>query len=125
MFDDPVEIMDQQGHYMERNAPGAFARTIAHKQGRFPVVYHHGLTIAGTPSERGSVPIGVSTEVRVDGRGVLTVSEYSRTALADEVLEAIRSGSVTAQSYGGLFVKSDPTVPRGGFRASTDGRLAR
>lgn len=123
IFDEPAEIVDQDGHYYERNAPVSFNRTIEHRKGRYPVVYHHGLTIAGTPSERGSVPIGVSTEVRVDKRGVLTVSEYGRSELADEVLEAIRIGAVKAQSYGGRFVKSDPRRPPGGFRQGADGKL--
>lgn len=113
VFEDPVEIVDQDGHYLEVNARTAFDRTIAHRQGRFPVVYHHGLTIAGTPSERGSVPIGVSTEVRTDSKGVLTVSRYGRSELADEVLEAIREGSITGQSYGGRYLRSDPLLARG------------
>jgi phage head maturation protease len=124
VFDETAEIIDQDGHYLERNSSRAFNQTIAHKHGRFPVVYHHGLTIAGTPSERGSVPIGVSTEVRVDKRGVLTISEYGTSDLASEVLEAIRMGAVTAQSYGGKFVKSDPQRrPVGGFTRGPDGRL--
>jgi HK97 family phage prohead protease len=123
VFDDPSEVIDQDGHYMERNAQGAFNQTIAHHAGRFPVIYHHGLTIAGTPSERGSVPIGVSSEVKVDKRGVLTISEYGRSELADEVLEAIRLGAVTAQSYGGRFIKSDPRKPPNGFRRSPAGHL--
>lgn len=123
IFDEPAEIVDQDGHYYEVNSPVAFNRTIAHSKGRFPVVYHHGMTLAGTASERGSVPIGVSTEVRADKRGVLTISEYGRSELADEVLEAIRLGAVTAQSYGGRFIRSDPRVPRGGFRAGLDGKL--
>jgi phage head maturation protease len=123
IFDEPAEIMDADGHYYEVNHPTSFARTIAHHQGGFPVVYNHGMTIAGTPSDRGSVPIGVSKEVRVDKRGVLTVSEYGTSELADEVLEAIRMGAVKAQSYGGRFVRSDPRVPRGGFRAGVDGKL--
>lgn len=123
IFDEPAEIRDQDGHYYEVNARTAFNKTIADRGGRFPVIYHHGLTIAGSPSERGSVPIGVSTEVKVDQRGVLTVSRYSKTELADEVLEAIRSGSVTAQSYGGRFIHSDPRTPRGGHRASAGGSL--
>jgi HK97 family phage prohead protease len=123
IFDEPAEIVDQDGHYYEMNDRTAFNRSIAHHQGSFPVVYHHGMTLAGTPSERGSVPIGVSTEVRVDKHGVLTVSEYGRTPLADEVLEQIRLGSVKAQSYGGRFVRSDPRRPSGGFRKGADGRL--
>lgn len=124
IFDDPVEIRDQDGHYRERNASTAWNKTIADRGGRFPVVYHHGLTLAGTPSERGAVPIGVSLEVRADKRGVLTVSRYGKTELADEVLEAIRSGAVTAQSYGGRFIRSDPqSPPRGGYRPGRDGTL--
>lgn len=123
IFDEPAEIVDQDGHYLEVNDRTAFNRSIAHHRGSFPVVYHHGLTLAGTPSDRGSVPIGVSTEVRADKRGVLTVSEYGRTQLADEVLEQIRMGSIKAQSYGGRFIRSDPRRPAGGFRPGPDGTL--
>ena len=123
IFDEPAEIVDADGHYYEVNSARAFNQTIAHHQGRFPVVYNHGMTIAGTPSDRGSVPIGVSKEVRVDKRGVLTISEYGNSELADEVLEAIRMGAVKAQSYGGRFVKSDPRRPAGGFRAGPGGKL--
>jgi HK97 family phage prohead protease len=124
VFNDPAEIYDQDGHYVEVNDPAAFNRSIQHHGGRFPVVYNHGMTLAGTASDRGSVPIGVSVEVRADKRGVLTVSEYGNTALADEVLEAIRQGSVKAQSYGGAFLRSDPgRRPAGGFRPGADGKL--
>lgn len=123
IFDEPAEIVDQDGHYYEVNHAAAFNRSIQHHGGRFPVIYNHGMTVAGTPSDRGSVPIGVSTEVRVDKRGVLTVSEYGRSELADEVLEAIRMGAVKAQSYGGRFLRSDPRRPAGGFRKGADGKL--
>jgi HK97 family phage prohead protease len=121
IFGEPAEIVDADGHYLEVNDPAAFSRTIAHHQGSFPVVYNHGMTIAGTPSDRASVPIGVSKEVRVDKRGVLTVSEYGTSELADEVLEQIRMGSVKAQSYGGRFIRSDPRRPAGGFRPGPGG----
>lgn len=123
VFNVPAEVMDQDGHYLEKNHPGAWNRTIAHKKGRFPVVYHHGMNLAGGASERGSVPIGVSTEVRADATGVLTISEYGHTPLADEVLESIRMGAVTAQSYGGRFLKSTPNKPLGGFRRKHTGEL--
>lgn len=124
VFNEPAEIVDQDGHYLEVNDPAAFNRSIQHHGGRFPVIYNHGMTVAGTPSDRGSVPIGVSVEVRADKRGVLTVAEYGTSVLADEVLEQIRMGSVKAQSYGGRFVRSDPgRRPAGGFRPGTDGKL--
>lgn len=125
IFDTPAEIADADGHYLEVNHRAAFDRSIARTQGRFPVLYHHGLTIAGTPSDRGSVPIGVSVEARADTRGVLTVAEYSRSDLADEVLEAIKAGAITGQSYGGRFLRSDPDLRRGHrtHRPNADGTL--
>lgn len=124
IFDDPAEIVDQDGHYYEVNDPAAFNRSIQHHGGVFPVIYNHGMTLAGTASDRGSVPIGVSKEVRVDKRGVFTVSEYGTGPLAEEVLEQIRMGSVKAQSYGGRFLRSDPQRrPAGGYRASASGSL--
>lgn len=123
VFDEVAEVVDQDGHYLERNDPRAFVKTIGDHRGGFPVYYHHGLTIAGTPSERGSVPIGVSTEVTTDKRGLRTLSEYHETELADEVLEAIRKGSIRAQSYGGRFMRSDPQQkpPGGKFRRGPSG----
>jgi hypothetical protein len=100
IFGEPAEIVDADGHYYEINHPTAFARTIAHRQGGFPVVYNHGMTIAGTPSDRGSVPIGVSKEVRVDTRGVLTVSEYGNSeptpfpAFAGAAITGVRAQQV-------------------------------
>jgi hypothetical protein len=60
---------------------------------------------------------------RADARGLVTVSRYHPGELADEALEAIRSGAITAQSFSGRFVQSDKKTPRGGFRAASDGTL--
>ena len=123
VFDSPQEINRlDEGHYIEVNSPAAFNKTIKDRGGRFPIVYNHGFTLAGTASERGSVPIGVSTEVRIDKKGVLTVARYNRTEQADEVLEAIRNGDITGQSYGGRFIKSNPET-RGTYRPNRDGSL--
>lgn len=117
VFRSPAEIRDQDGHYMEDIDPGAFTRTIQHKVNRFGVFYNHGLTIHGTPSDRGAVPIGTPLEVRVDNVGLRTVTRYNRTALAEEVLEAINTGAITAQSFTGRFLRSNPArVPRRGSK---------
>ncbi len=115
VFKRSAEIRDQDGHYLEEIDPGAFNRTIQHRGNKFGVFYNHGLTIHGTPSDRGSVPIGTPQEVRVDNVGVRTVTRYNRTALAEEVLESINSGAITAQSFTGRFMRSNPVrVPRTG-----------
>ena len=113
VFNVPTEIRDRDGHYMEVIAPGAFDRTIAERGTKFGVFYNHGLTLHGASSERGSVPIGTPLEVRADERGLYTRVRYHKTPLADEVLEAIREGSITAYSFSGRFIRSEPSrVPR-------------
>ena len=123
VFDSPTDISDRYGEYSEVIAPAAFDRTLAQRGTRFSVFFNHGLTLYGTPSERGSMPIGTPVEVRADARGLWTVTRYNSTPLADEALEAIKTGAITGQSFHGRFVKSDTPTPRGGFRAAADGSL--
>lgn len=131
VFDTPTEIRDQDGHYNEVIDRRAFDRTL---QGAAPagsrstwnvqVLYNHGRTLLGTPSDRHSIPIGTPVEVTSDSRGLLTVTRYNKTPLADEILETIRTGAVNAQSFAGRFVRSDPgRTPRMGWRPDASGKL--
>lgn len=115
VFNTPSEIRDQDGHYNEVIGRSAFDKTIAERGNKIGVFFNHGLTLHGTPSERHSMPIGTPLEVRADSRGVLTVTRYNRTQLADEVLEAINSGAITGQSFSGRMIQSNPQ--RGPYRA--------
>jgi HK97 family phage prohead protease len=115
-FNSPAEIHDHQGHYLEEIDPAAFNKVLADIGrsragfGKVKVMYNHGMTIMGTPSERGSMPIGRAMEIRPETRGLLTLTRYSETPFADEVLENIRNGAITAQSFTGRIVRSDPEL---------------
>lgn len=122
-FDQTAEIHDKQGHYIERNAPGAFDKTLAERNGNFRVHYNHGMTMYGTPSERFALPIGVPKDVRADGYGVRTETLLNRGELEDSIIEGVRSGSIRGMSYSGRFIQSDPRMPRGGYRPSRSGEL--
>lgn len=111
VFDTPTEITDRHGHYMETIDRRAFNRQIGLGIDRIGVYYHHAMTLHGTPSDLGSVPIGSPVEVRADSRGLLTVTRYNRTPLADSVLEAIRNGDIRGYSFRGAIYKSDPMQP--------------
>jgi HK97 family phage prohead protease len=113
VFNTPAEISDQDGHYLESIAPGAFDKTIGERAGQIGVFYNHGKTLFGTPSERASMPLGNPEEIRADDRGLLTITRYNRTPLADEVLEAIRNGDITGQSFSGRFVPGKSQRSRG------------
>lgn len=120
VFDTPTEIRDHDGHYLEVIGRNAFDKTIAERGSKIGVFYNHGLTLHGTPSDRHSMPIGTPLEIRADSRGVLTITRYNRTPLADEVLEAIREGAITGQSFSGRMIQSNPPGP---YRRSRSGEL--
>jgi HK97 family phage prohead protease len=104
------EINDQDGHYFEENAPTSFTKTIKDKGPKgFGVLFNHGRTVDGTPNPMGTMPIGVPEEVSIDERGVFTATRYLDNPLADHVLDAIKQGALTAQSYSGRFIKSTRT----------------
>lgn len=111
----PTEIQDQYGHYMEVIDRSAFRRTLAHGDitKRVTVLYNHGLGLNGEHHPLGSVPIGSPLEIRSDNRGLLTITRYNRSELADAVLEAIKNGDIRGYSFRGRVFKSSPDrVPR-------------
>jgi HK97 family phage prohead protease len=120
VFGEPAEIQDHEGHYVEVIDPGAFNRAIDHAsraRGGFPgsvkVLWNHGRDLSGKTSDRFSMPIGVPVDIRAESRGLLTRTRYSDTPLADEVLENIRAGSITSQSFTGAIMRSTPQLRRG------------
>ena len=120
-FDSPASVYDPQfnpARHLESVARSAFTRALNAGAGRkAKVLFNHGKTIDGTPSERYSMPIATPEEVRADGRGLLTVSRYANTPLADEVLELIRNESITGQSFRGPVYKY---AERGGIVELTE-----
>lgn len=120
-FDSPASVYDPQfspARHLESVARSAFTRALNGGAGaKAKVLFNHGKTIDGTPSERYSMPIATPEEVRADGRGLLTVSRYANTPLADEVLELIRNESITGQSFRGPVYNY---VERGGIVELTE-----
>ena len=93
----PPPIRDHDGEYEEVIDPAAFNRAIDHaaRSGhKIPVMFNHGKTMYGTPSELDTMPIGVTEEIKADRRGLFTRARYHRSARADSILESIREGSI-------------------------------
>jgi HK97 family phage prohead protease len=128
VYNTPAEIRDGQGHYLEQIHPSAFSRAIDHArpQGsrqawRIGVFYNHGKTLYGTPSELDSMPVGTTVDVKSDSKGLLTVTRYHKTPRADAILEAIREGAITSQSFSGETRQSTPEARR--YQPARDGSL--
>src|SRR5258705_10126939 len=109
MFDQPYEVQDVHGHYMEIIDRAGFNRTLSNGAGKSAMcLYNHGMTVHGTADALSSVPLGTALEIKADGRGLLTVTRYNKSALADSVLEAIRNGDIRSQSFRGRIIRSSP-----------------
>ncbi|GAB1642542.1 HK97 family phage prohead protease [Krasilnikovia sp. MM14-A1259] len=119
VFDVRKEIHDQHGDYIEENDPAMFNRTIKNGAARRALVlYNHGFDARGKSGGLPTVPIGRPVKIEADRRGLLTVSRYNNSEFADMVLESIKNGDITAQSYEGPIYRSSPDrvpkVRRGG-----------
>lgn len=112
-FGDPYEVVDFDGHYDEIINRTAFNRVLGRGVSSVQVLYNHGRTIAGTPSDVFSMPLAVPVEVKAEPKGLLTRSRYLNTPLADQVLEMWREGAIRAQSFRGPIFRSSP--PRAGM----------
>jgi phage head maturation protease len=128
VFNTPAEIHDQDGDYFEEIDPSAFNRAISdaapqgrRKAWRIGVFYNHGKTLAGTPSDRHSMPVGVPLDIKADGVGVLTETQYHRSDLCEEIVEGLESGAIPGYSFSGMFRRSTPVIPRGGVRRDRAG----
>lgn len=108
IFGTPAEVKDQHGHYVEVIDRAAFNKAISHGISKVKVFYNHGMDLTGSPSALGSVPIGSPLEIRPDERGLLTVTRFNKSALAESVLEAIRAGDITGYSFRGRIFRSSP-----------------
>jgi len=129
VFDEPAEIHDHQGRYREKIDRGAFNKRIADLErsrngfAAAKVFYNHGMTIHGTPSDRYSMPTAVCEGIRAESRGPVTRSRYLDTPLGNEVLEMWRSGAITAQSFTGAIIRSDPALAPGDKYRPRNGQL--
>lgn len=106
-FADPYPVRDFDGDYDEIINRSAFNRTLSHGfRGRVQPLFNHGMTVHSTPSEKWSSPLGVPLEIRAEPKGLLTVTRYSKLPHAEEALELIREGAITAQSFRGPIIRS-------------------
>lgn len=105
-FGQEAEISDHLGHYVEKINRAAFNRTLAHGISRVQVFYNHGRDLSGKPNMLGAVPIATPVSITADNHGLLTVSRYNDSELADAVLAAWEGGQVKGQSFSGRVYRS-------------------
>lgn len=87
------ETTIHEGHrsYVERFAPGAFARSIAERGNRVKLLVNH---------DRQSLPIGRAVSLRETPEGLVGEFRVSQTPAGDQALELVRDGVVDSFSVG-------------------------
>jgi HK97 family phage prohead protease len=80
-----------EGRFIERIAPGAFARTFAERGDKIRVLYDHG----HDPSI-GNKPLAVPNVLREDATGAYYEAELFDASYVDDLLPALRSGQLGA-----------------------------
>ncbi len=110
VFNTPQEIHDAHGDYIEDISPTAFKRAIDRGWTKNAMVlYNHGRSVVdGKPDSLAQVPLGRPVKIEAISRGLLTVTRYNKSDLASAVLESISNGDITAQSFRGPIMKSNP-----------------
>jgi phage head maturation protease len=124
VFDQPAEIRDHMGHYMEVIDRAAFDQVlgrIMRSPGGLPaqvkVLFNHGRTAGGAEAAEFQLPLGKPLDVRPEQRGLLTRTEYDASdPFTERVLGKIRAGTITAQSFVGGIIRSDPELRGPGDR---------
>jgi HK97 family phage prohead protease len=119
VFNTETYIEDHQGKYLEVIEPFAFNKRIADLKrsraglGQVKVMFNHARDLQGNPEPRFMMPVATPVSIEATPRGLLTRSRFNGTPLAEEVLELVKSGSVTSMSFTGQIVRSDPQLKRG------------
>jgi len=121
VFDQEAEIQDHEGHYVEVIDRSAFdtaiafaARNTGGLAANVKVLYNHGKTMEGAPAPEFQLPLGVPVDIKPEQRGLLTRTRYdAEDPFVQRVLGKIRDGSITAQSFVGRIIRSDPQLRRG------------
>lgn len=114
-FGEPYEVRDQFGHYLESISPTAFNMAIGRGIQNVQVFYNHGMNPVGgqTPSDM-LRSIGVPLSITPDAKGLLTVTRYGKSPLAEGLLQDIRDGILRSQSFRGpIYATAPDAVVRG------------
>jgi HK97 family phage prohead protease len=94
VFNEWAEIESvADGRFLERIAPGAFAKTIAERRDKIKVLFQH-----GRDPSIGGKPLGTPTVLREDERGVWFEVALFDTSYVRELLPGLRAGA-----YGASF----------------------
>jgi HK97 family phage prohead protease len=95
VFNQDTEINSAyEGHFMERIAPGAFARTLERRGHRVKILFNHGLD-----PHIGDKPLGKPSVLREDDHGLYVEVPLDDTSYNADLRASLKSGSLDGMSF--------------------------
>lgn len=108
VFNADTIIDSHEGKFMERIAPGAFAKTLSERSDRIKVLFNHGFD----PSI-GDKPLGKPASMVEDDYGLRVRVPLDDTSYNRDLVASLKSGALDGQSFR-FSVKRESWVPEDG-----------
>lgn len=106
VFNADTVIDSWEGRFVERIAPGAFAKTLKERGDRVKVLFNHGFD----PSI-GDKPLGKPRTMREDKTGLYVEVPLDATSYNRDIVASLRSGALDGQSFRFSVTREDWTDP--------------
>lgn len=107
VFNADTVIDSYEGHFVERIAPGAFAKTIQERGDQVKVLFNHGMDYA-----IGDKPLGKPSVIEEDGHGLRYEVPLDDTSYNRDLIASLRSGAIDGSSFRFSVVKDEWVQPR-------------
>lgn len=105
VFNEPTEIDNWEGHFIERIAPGATTRTLKERAGRIQVLFNHGMD-----PQIGNKPLGRALVMKEDATGLYTETALSDTSYNADIRALLEDGAITGMSFRFAVVREDTNM---------------
>lgn len=94
LFNTDTVIDSWEGRFIERIAPGAFARTLSQRGDKVQCLFNHGFD----PSI-GDKPLGKPAVIQEDRKGLWVEVPIDDTSYGEDIVKSLRSGALYGQSF--------------------------
>lgn len=94
VFNEDTVINSWEGQFVERLAPGAFAKTLKERGDKVKVQFDHGYD-----PQIGDKPLGRASVMREDKTGLYVEVPLSRTSYNDDLIALLNDGAIDGMSF--------------------------
>ena len=94
VFNEDTVINSWEGQFVERLAPGAFAKTLKERGDQVKVMFDHGYD-----PQIGDKPLGKASVMKEDKKGLYVEVPLSRTSYNEDLIALLEDGAIDGMSF--------------------------